>query len=458
MAGNDGMTTLLGFLLALVIVVAVHEWGHFYTARRLGIPVVRFSIGMGPAIWSKQVGEVEYRFAWLPLGGYVMFADPRIHSVPAHQLTQVYENQPLFKKSLVVFAGPMINFVLAYVLMVLVLMVGLQSPKAWLAPGAQGTPWAQVSGHEVWQIEAINDVAITQFEQLPIQLLRQVSSHQTLRFSLRNWQGETKSVTVDAESWRALAWSKPQQQLQQWGIALTMPPLPALLAAVEPESVGARAGLQVGDRIVTLNEMQVEGFAELSQWVREHANARVELGIERSGQLMSLSLIVGSRQLENGQVQGFLGVRPQMPEGLQARWMSSEGLPLFEALSQAPQKLVDLTLLTLQAIGRLITGQSGLEQLSGPIGIAQAAGNSLDQGWLRFFQFIALLSLSLGVLNLLPLPLLDGGHLLLYAMEGVRGQRFSESFLLVWQKIGMVIIVGLTLLAISSDLKRLFGG
>lgn len=452
------MTTLLGFLLALVIVVAVHEWGHFYTARRLGIPVVRFSIGMGPAIWSKQMGEVEYRFAWLPLGGYVLFADPRVHDVPQHQLNQVYEQQALWKKSLVVFAGPFINFVLAYVLMVLVLLVGLQSPKAWVAPGAEGTPWAQVSGTETWQIDAINDVKISQFEQLPIQLLRQLASHDELRFSLTNWQGQQKEVTVAAQPWRDLAWSKPQQQLQNWGLALTMPPLPARLVAIEPGSAADQAGLQIGDLIVTLNGLSVDGFAELSQWVRENPQAKVELTVERAGQLLSIPLVVGSRVLENGQVQGFLGVRPQLPEGLESRWWSKEGLPLSDALTQAPQKLIDLTLLTLQAIGRLVTGQSGLEQLSGPIGIAQAAGNSLDQGWLRFFQFIALLSLSLGVLNLLPLPLLDGGHLLLYAVEGVRGQKFSESFLLVWQKIGMVMIVGLTLLAISSDLKRLFGG
>lgn len=452
------MMTLLGFLLALVIVVAVHEWGHFYTARRLGIPVVRFCIGMGPAIWSKQMGEVEYRFAWLPLGGYVLFADPRVHDVPAHQLNQVYEQQALWKKSLVVFAGPFINFVLAYVLMVLVLLVGLQSPKAWVAPGAEGTPWAQVSGTETWQIDAINDVKISQFEQLPIQLLRQLASHDELRFSLTNWQGQQKEVTVAAQPWRDLAWSKPQQQLQNWGLALTMPPLPARLAAIEPSSAADQAGLQIGDLIVTLNGLSVDGFAELSQWVRENPQAKVELTVERAGQLLSLPLVIGSRVSDNGQIQGFLGVRPQLPEGLESRWWSKEGLPLSDALTQAPQKLIDLTLLTLQAIGRLVTGQSGLEQLSGPIGIAQAAGNSLDQGWLRFFQFIALLSLSLGVLNLLPLPLLDGGHLLLYAVEGVRGQKFSESFLLVWQKIGMVMIVGLTLLAISSDLKRLFGG
>lgn len=452
------MTSVLGFLLALVIVVAVHEWGHFYSARRLGIPVVRFSIGMGPAIWSKQVGDVEYRFAWLPLGGYVLFADPRVHQVPPHQLNQVYDQQALWKKSLVVFAGPFINFVLAYVLMVLVLMVGLQSPKAWVAPGAQGTPWAQVSGDEVWQIEAINGVRINQFEQLPIQLLRQLSSQDQLNFSLSNWQGVQKQVMVDAEPWRAVSWSKPQQQLQHWGLALSMPPLPAQLAAVESGSVADQAGLRVGDRILSLNAMKVEGFAELSQWVRENPRAPVELAVDRSGQPLTFAFEVGSRLLDNGQVQGFLGVRPQLPEGLDQRWWSNEGLNFTDALSQAPQKLIDLTLLTLQAIGRLVTGQSGLEQLSGPIGIAQAAGNSLDQGWLRFFQFIALLSLSLGVLNLLPLPLLDGGHLLLYAIEGVRGQRFSESFLLVWQKIGMVMIVGLTLLAISSDLKRLFGG
>jgi regulator of sigma E protease len=452
------MITLLGFLLALVIVVAVHEWGHFYTARRLGIPVVRFSIGMGPAIWSKQMGGVEYCFAWLPLGGYVLFADPRVHDVPPHQLNQVYEQQTLWKKSLVVFAGPFINFVLAYVLMVLVLFVGLQSPKAWIAPGTYGTPWAQVSGAETWQIESINGVTISQFEQLPIQLLRQLSSQDQLSFSLSNWQGQQKEVTVAAQPWRDLAWSKPQQQLQNWGLALSMPPLPAKLAAIEPGSAADQAGLQIGDLIATLNGLSVDGFAELTQWVRENPQARVELTVERAGQLLNLPLVVGSRVLDNGQTQGFLGVRPELPEELESRWWSKEGLPLSDALTQAPQKLVDLTLLTLQAIGRLVTGQSGLEQLSGPIGIAQAAGDSLDQGWLRFFQFIALLSLSLGVLNLLPLPLLDGGHLLLYAVEGMRGKQFSESFLLVWQKIGMVMIVGLTLLAISSDLKRLFGG
>lgn len=452
------MTTLFAFLFAVIVVVAVHEWGHFFVARRLGILVQQFSIGMGPTLWSKTKQGIEYRLAWLPLGGYVLFTDARHHRVSQQQQPYLFEQQSLWKKAAVVVAGPTINFVLAYVLMVVVLIVGLPSPKAWVAPGAVGTPWAAVSGDEIWQIERINQVEIQQFEQLPIVLLRELSQYHMLSFQLQNWQGEHKDVVVDATPWRALAWQAPQQQLADWGLCLTLPPFPAVIANVEANSAAAQAGLQKDDQVIAVNGMRVESFAELSQWIRVHPNESVRLQIQRHQQLLDIPLVIGAQTTETGAKVGFLGIRPVIPEIFNDRWLSSGRLTVYEAITQAPQKLFDLTLLTLQAVGRLISGQSGLEQLSGPIGIAQAAGNSLDQGWLRFLQFLSLLSLSLGVLNLLPLPLLDGGHLVLYAVEGWRGRQFSDQFMWLWQKVGMVMIAMLTLLAISSDINRLFGG
>jgi regulator of sigma E protease len=177
----------------------------------------------------------------------------------------------------------------------------------------------------------------------------------------------------------------------------------------------------------------------------------------RDGQPIALSLTIGQQTNAQGKPVGFLGVRPVIPEGWQEQIFAQVSYPFMDAIWRAPEKLWDLTLLTLRAIVRLVTGQSGLEQLSGPVGIAQAAGNSLEMGFVRFVQFLAVLSLSLGVLNLLPLPMLDGGHLLLFALEGITGRSLPESWLMVWQKIGFVLIVSFTLLAVFSDVKRLFG-
>ncbi len=438
--------------------VSVHEWGHFYTARRLGMPVVRFSIGMGGAIWSRKVGDVDYRLGWLPLGGYVMFADPKEHDVAPELVPKTFNAQPLWARALVVFAGPFVNILLAWLLMTLVLVVGVQSPKAWLAAGQPNTPWAEVSGGGIAQVVAINDVAIEQFEQLPIQLLRQLSQSETLRFSMQSWDGQQKEVLVSAAPWRELAWSNPKDQLSLWGIAPALPPIPAVIAEVEANSAAAQAGLLVGDEIKQLNGMQVESFSDLSEWIKSHPNETVSLMVQRRHELLLLNATVASRSLTDGKQQGFLGVRPQLPSDWQEKLFAVSGMSLFDAMLAAPIKLWDMTVLTWQAIGRLLTGQSGMEQLSGPIGIAQAAGSSLEMGVIRFIQFLALLSLSLGVLNLLPLPLLDGGHLLLYALEWVRGRALPESVMLVWQKIGIVLIAALTLLAIGSDLNRLFGG
>ena len=438
--------------------VSVHEWGHFYTARRFGIPVIRFSIGMGGAIWSRKVGDVDYRLGWLPLGGYVMFADPKEHDVAPELVPKTFNAQPLWARALVVFAGPFVNVLLAWLLMTLVLVAGVQAPKAWLAAGQPNTPWAQVSGGEIAQVVAINDVAIEQFEQLPIQLLRQIPQSETLRFALQDWNGQTREVTVPVVLWRELAWSNPKDQLSLWGIAPALPPLPAIIAEVEANSAAAKAGLVVGDEIKQLNGMQVESFSDLSEWIKSHPNETVSLMVQRRHELLLLNATVASRTLTDGKQQGFLGVRPQLPSDWQEKLFAVSGMSLFDAMLAAPIKLWDMTVLTWQAIGRLLTGQSGMEQLSGPIGIAQAAGSSLEMGVIRFIQFLALLSLSLGVLNLLPLPLLDGGHLLLYALEWVRGRALPESVMLVWQKIGIVLIAALTLLAIGSDLNRLFGG
>jgi regulator of sigma E protease len=449
---------MLGFLIALLLVVSVHEWGHFYTARRLGMPVVRFSIGMGGAIWSKHIGDVDYRLAWLPVGGYVMFADPKEHNVAPELVDKTFNFQPIWARALVVFAGPFVNILLAWLLMTIVLVVGVQAPKAWLAPGAAGTPWAQVSGDGIYQVTAINGVAIDQFEQLPVQLLRQVSDSKELIFSLQSWEGNNKSVIVPVEPWRDVAWSDPKTQLSQWGLAPAVPVFPALVAEVAPQSAAAEAGLLVGDQIIKLNDMQVDSFADLSQWVREHPNAAIVLTIERKGVQLSLPVTIAARALSDGQQQGYLGIRPELPVGFEQKLFAVVGMSFSDAVLKAPTKLWDMTVLTLQAIWRLVTGQSGMEQLSGPIGIAQAAGNSLDMGVIRFIQFLALLSLSLGVLNLLPLPLLDGGHLFLYVVEWLRGRAPSDTFMLLWQKMGIVLIASLTLLAIGSDLKRLFGG
>jgi regulator of sigma E protease len=452
------MLSIIGFLIALLLVVSVHEWGHFYTARRLGMPVVRFSIGMGAALWSKRIGDVDYRLGWLPLGGYVMFADPKEHDVAPELVHKTFNAQPLWARAVVVFAGPWVNILLAWFLMTLVLVAGVQAPKAWLAAGQANTPWAEVSGRDVFQVMAINDVVIEQFEQLPIQLLRQIPQAETLRFSLQTWDGHAREVTVPVARWRELAWSNPKEQLSLWGIAPAMPPLPAIIADVEANSAAAKAGLSVGDDVKQLNGMQVDGFADLSEWIKAHPNESITLLVQRHEQLLTLNATVAARTLTDGKLQGFLGVRPQLPADWQEKLFAVSGLSVWDAMWVAPTKLWDMTVLTWQAIGRLLTGQSGMEQLSGPIGIAQAAGSSLEMGAIRFIQFLALLSLSLGVLNLLPLPLLDGGHLVLYALEWVRGCALPESVMLVWQKIGIVLIAALTLLAIGSDLNRLFGG
>lgn len=450
------MSALLGFLLALLLLVTVHEWGHFWTARKLGVPVVRFSIGMGGAVWQKTVKGIEYRLAWLPIGGYVLFADPSLHNLTPEQAEQSFARRRLWEKSLIVFAGPAINFLLAYLLMVVVLMAGVTAPRAWLSAGVVGTPWAEVSANQTLLVSAVNGQPVHHLEELPVLLLRQVHDQAQLTFDLQDRQGQEKQVTVSATQWRDLAWSDPRQQMLLWGLQPALPDLPARLDRVEPASAADQGGLRAGDLLLTLNGLSIDSFVDVSQWVKQNPNQRVTFTLLRDGQTLELSLIVGQRESDKG-VSGFLGVRPLVPEGWQDQVFAKVEYSFGEALLKAPEKLWDLTVLTLRAITRLLTGQSGLEQLSGPVGIAQAAGNSLDMGWIRFIQFLAVLSLSLGVLNLLPLPMLDGGHLLLFALEGVTGRSLPENWLVVWQKVGFLLIVSFTLLAIFSDVKRLFG-
>lgn len=452
----SALLALLGFVLALLLLVGVHEWGHFYMARRLGMPVERFAIGMGRALWSRRWRGIEWRLGWLPLGGYVLFSDAREHALTAEQAERSFARSPVWARALVVLAGPGINLLLAWALMVLVLWAGVVGPKAWLAPGPLGTPWAQVSGDDVWLVRAVNGQAVDKLDQLPVVLLRQ-SEAAELVWTLESWQGQQCQVVVAADVWRDLAWQAPSRQLSAWGLAPASPPIAPVVAALEPDGPAMQAGMRVGDRVMAVNGLAVDQFADLAQWVREHPGEGVLLTLLREEQTLTLAVTLGERQQAGGR-SGFLGMRPQLPDDWEQRWFSRAGLSLPQAMVQAHERLWDITVLTLSAIGRLVTGQSGLEQLAGPVGIAQAAGGSLQRGWISYVQFLALLSLSLAVLNLLPLPMLDGGHLLLYVMESLRGKSLSDVWMQRWQQAGLIMIVTLTLLAVSSDVHRLFGG
>lgn len=454
------MSTLLYFLLGILILVTVHEWGHYRVARACGVAVRRFSIGFGEPIWRWQRGpdDTEFVIARWPLGGYVRMVDESDGEVPAHLLPRAFNRQSLRARAAIVAAGPVANLVFAVLVYAVVAWWGspqLQPVVATPAPsslaaqaGIQGGDWVrewQVVGEE-------SPTAVRSLEQLRWLLAQAVTSGDDVELGIaRSAQAPVRHVLLPLS--QAASGGLDAQALDQVGLG--MPWMAARVREVLPEGAAAQAGLLAGDWVRAIDEQAVSDVEDLRQRIRaavgEQGQARQQLWrVERSGQSLSLTLTPQVVINDEGQAIGRVGVMLGEPPATQ---VVSAGF--WEGVERAFTQTWEVAYLSGATLWRMVSGQAAWSNISGPVGVAQAAGASAAVGGVAFLQFLAFFSVNLAVLNLLPIPLLDGGHLMYYLWEWVSGRAPSERVMRAGQRVGMGLLGLLMFVALSNDMLRL---
>lgn len=448
------MSSLLAFIVALALLIAIHEWGHFWVARRLGVKVLRFSIGFGRPLW-RRIGRdgTEYRVAMIPLGGYVKMLDEREGPVVPSERRHAFNRQSVGVRAAIVSAGPIANLLLAIVLYWLVLCLGVPGMRSLIDTPAPNTPAAHAGLEGGDEILRVNDESTPTWEQLGLRVVQAALEDVPLELQVRRADGAEQTLILDADWSNAL--DDPTRINQDLGLTPYRPPLPAQLGALQSDGPAASAGLEPGDRILAMDGMPVADWEDWVQQVRARPNEAVDIEISRGGETRRVTLRIGSRQQDGIRI-GYVGASPHVPQQLQESLRAEYRYAPMAALPVAVQRTWQMSVMTVRMLARMATGQLGLDNLSGPINIAQYAGYSAQIGLVSYLGFLAVISISLGVLNLLPIPVLDGGHLAFYLMEGIRGKPLSERVQHWGQQIGIIALVLMMGLAFYNDLVRLF--
>ena len=447
----DLLQTILAFIGAIGLLVAVHEYGHFWTARRLGVRVLRYSIGFGPKVWGRVHNGTEYWLSAIPLGGYVKMLDEREGTVAPNERHLAFNTQVVWKRILIVAAGPMVNFLLAILLYWIVLVMGTEGLRPILSEPPTPSIAQRAGLQNGDEVLALNGRDMSTWQELRIHLLTDGLDGGSLALRiLRDGQEQQVSLPMDGVS------ADPEKLFSALGMQPYRPLIKPLIGEIVPGEAAAQAELKVGDIITRFNDQPIDDWAALVQLIAANPDAETRLGVTRNGQQFELSVQLGSIE-HNGQRRGRLGagvdVDPQIWQDLRAEYRLS---PLV-AVPEAFRRTWDLSWLTLRMLGEMVVGEVSWKNVSGPLQIANYAGQSASIGLDVYLSFLALVSISLGVLNLLPIPVLDGGHLLYYAIEWLRGRPLSEQTQAMGMRIGMSLLLMLMVVAMYNDITLLFG-
>lgn len=446
------------FLVTIGVLVTVHEFGHFWMARKLGVKVLRFSVGFGKPLWkrvSADADAVEYVVAALPLGGYVKMLDERECeegcTIPAKDLPRAFNRQPVWKRAAIVVAGPLANFLLAILIYALTFMIGVEATYP-VVEVRKDTPAALAGFQTGDRITSVNGQSVTSWEDARMLLVEEYlkSSHLNVGVLTREQVPAVRALDLGKQA----MFQEETDFLDKAGLGLWLRGV--AIAEVTPDSAAARAGLQSRDRILAMDGIRPEHVAQFVAYIQQHPGQAVDLQISRGDSLLQVNLVPQSKELE-GRTVGSMGasIARYMAEDDRAQLLFTQRYGPLQALWQGVVKTRQMSVVTLKLMGRMLTGEVSLKNISGPVTIAQFAGETAAIGLVVFLGFLAIVSVSLGVLNLLPIPMLDGGHLLYYLIEVVKGSPVSAQFEAVGLKVGMAFIAGLMVLALYNDLMRL---
>jgi regulator of sigma E protease len=451
------MTTLLAFIVTLGLLIVVHEYGHYRVAVACGVKVLRFSVGFGRTLWSRQRGETEFVVAALPLGGYVRMLDEREGPVPPHELHRAFNRAPLWKRTAIVAAGPLANLLLAVLLYASAHWIGIEEPKAILGapPAASAFERAGLNAGDWVRAYAEGDSQwrdLASLNELNWQVMRHALDRQDLQLLVTDAQGRgQRSVLLELE--RVEAREIDADTIRRIGLpsAFREP----VMGEVRAGGPAAAAGLRSGDRIVRIDEQRIteaqQAFERIRNAVRGGSGVPMVWQVQRGSETLDIHVtprVASDGPRTIGRIDAALGAPPQ-------RVVVRHGA--IDGLVKGVQRTWDMAVLSLKMLGRILIGEASVRNLNGPLTIADAAGQSAQQGLVTFIGFLAVVSLSIGVLNLLPLPMLDGGHLMYYLFEAVTGRPVSDLWLARLQRGGVAILLLVMSVALYNDVARLLG-
>ncbi|MBK1694146.1 RIP metalloprotease RseP [Chromatium weissei] len=449
--------TIAAFVIALTILIAVHEFGHFWVARRLGVMVTRFSIGFGPTLlsWQRNSESTEYVLAAIPLGGYIKMLDEREGEVPAHQLNQAFNRQPVWKRSAIVFAGPLFNLLFAIIAYWAIFMVGDLGLKPVIGSVAPQSVAAAAGFQADDELLMVGEQPARSWETALFAFAVDALDGANLPVRVRDASGLEQTRWLPGTELAAVA--EESDMLHQLGLTAKRPQLPAVIGELMPGEAAEKAGFTVGDHILTADGQPIALWKDWVTLVRERPNQAIAVEVERrDGSRATLTVTPQPTEID-GKTSGHIGAGVGIPDGLMNDYQVVVRYGASEALGQAVGKTWDMSVMMLRVMGRMLTGEASVKNLSGPITIAEIAGRTASSGFDAFIKFLAVVSISLGVLNLLPIPVLDGGHLTYFAIEKIKGTPVSETIQQYAQTVGFVLLIGLMVLAFYADIIRFFG-
>jgi len=456
----DFFNNLLFFIIALGVLVTFHEFGHFWVALKLGVKVKRFSVGFGKPFYTykRKVGklqdEVEFSLAAIPLGGYVKMLDERVEEVDESEKHRAFNTQSLAIRSAIVVAGPLFNFLLAIALYWFVFILGSSALQPIIAEPAPQSMAAEAGFKAEDKILTVNNESIETMTGFRLALMDAAISAETVNISvidrnnsetIRALQiGDKKILDVEGDP------------IQKMGFQLWIPVIPPVIGKTVPDSVAEKAGVIKNDLIVAVNQEKVSSWTETVKLISASPAKEIALTVQREGMDKTIMLTPASRTNKDGVAEGYIGVYLQSPKAIMDKLYTTEVYSPVPAIGMAIEKTWTMSVLTLKVLGRMVIGEAALENISGPLTIAKFAGETAGIGLVQFLSFLAVISVSLGVLNLLPVPVLDGGHLLYYLLEFIKGSPLSEKAQQYGQQVGMMLLLMLMSIAIFNDFQRLF--
>lgn len=449
------LITLISFIVAISILVAIHEYGHYIVAKKLGVKILRFSIGFGRPLWKKRFGkdQTEFVIAALPLGGYVKMLDKRETEIEAHESHREFTQQSVWTRFAIVAAGPVFNFLFAIAAYWLMFIIGISGVKPIIGEVDPNSLAEQAGLSPGYEIVAINNKQTPIWDVVIKNIIPAFVDRSQVKVELKDNNGISLSRTLDFS--KTSGEIKVEQLFEQLGFQPWRPKMVPVIGSVVEDSPAKRAGFKSNDKILMVNNQKVSDWLVFVEMISSQPDKTLQVEILRNGKNHQLQ-VIPEKVIRNGKVVGRLGVGYKA-SGYPDNMRVTHGYGIFEAIPNALSRTWDFSVLTVRMMAKIFTGELSVKNLSGPVSIAQYAGHSANAGMARFLDFLAIVSISLGILNLLPVPVLDGGHLTYYIIEIIRKKPVSEETQEFASRIGMVLLLSLMVVAFYNDIARVLG-
>ena len=450
----------LWFIVAVSVLVTVHEFGHYWVARRLGFKVLRFSVGFGKPLFSRVAGpdRTEYVVAAIPLGGYVKMLDEREGPVAPEDLSRSFTRKPPWQRILVLIAGPAFNILFAIVVLWgMFWWTGTDEAKPVVGEVAAASVAASAGLRQGDEIAAVNGVSVVSQRDVVFDLLDAMSSHGVAALTVRGRDGGTRVATLNVpDSAQRVRLTEPAELFRGLGFEFDAPPVPPVLGVVTPDGPAARAGLKPGDRIVSIGGTPINDFHDIVAHIKPHPGDLIDIAYSRENVEHSVQVRIGSVDGGDGKLVGRIEAAQAPLVTLPKGYFLHTDFTLTGALDRATEEAWGLTLMQGRLVARMLTGHVSVKNLSGPLSIAEYAGESAEAGAASFLDFLVMISLSLGFLNMLPIPILDGGQIVFQAVEWLKGSPLSERAQAFGTQVGIALLILLMGVAFFNDIARHF--